>query len=94
VGFDRDQALPRHGAELTRMVADLQLFAAMCHETAIQLLFPEFNPCSDTKTLTPRELEVLRWTMESKTAWEVSRILNISEQTAVRHISNATHKLG
>jgi hypothetical protein len=31
--------------------------------------------------------------MEGKTAWEVGSILGISEQTAVRHLSNATHKL-
>lgn len=43
--------------------------------------------------LTQRELEALRWTMEGKTAWEVASILGISEQTAVRHLSNATRKL-
>ena len=36
---------------------------------------------------------VERWTMEGKTAWELSRILGISEQTVVRHLNNATHKL-
>ena len=43
--------------------------------------------------LTPRELEALRWTMEGKTAWEVGEILGITEQTAVRHLNNATRKL-
>lgn len=32
--------------------------------------------------------------MEGKTAWEVGAILSISEQTAVRHLNYATHKLG
>jgi len=32
--------------------------------------------------------------MEGKTAWEVGRILGISEQTAARHLNNATQKLG
>jgi DNA-binding CsgD family transcriptional regulator len=44
--------------------------------------------------LTPRELEVLRWTMDGKTAWEVGAILGISERTAVLHVNNAMHKLG
>lgn len=48
----------------------------------------------DHPPLTERELEALRWTMEGKTAWEVASILGISEQTAVRHLSNATRKLG
>ena len=43
--------------------------------------------------LTPRELEALRWTIDGKTAWEIGRILSISEQTAVRHLNNATPKL-
>jgi DNA-binding CsgD family transcriptional regulator len=43
--------------------------------------------------LTTRELEALGWTMEGKTAWEVGEILGISEQTAVRHLNNATRKL-
>jgi DNA-binding CsgD family transcriptional regulator len=51
-------------------------------------------PNGDRRPLTERELEALRWTMEGKTAWEVGSILGISEQTAVRHLSNATRKLG
>ena len=43
--------------------------------------------------LSDRELETLRWTMEGKTAWEVGCILGISEQTAARHLHNASRKL-
>ena len=45
-------------------------------------------------SLTPRELEALRWTMEGKTAWEVGTIMSISERTAVLHLQNAMRKLG
>ena len=38
-------------------------------------------------------MRALRWTLESKTAWEVGIILGISERTAVMHINNAMHKL-
>jgi len=31
--------------------------------------------------------------MEGKTAWELGRILGIAEQTAARHINNASQKL-
>ena len=48
----------------------------------------------DAPSLTPRELECLRWTMEGKTAWEVGSIVGITERTAGLHINNATHKLG
>jgi DNA-binding CsgD family transcriptional regulator len=92
-GVDRDQALPDDPIELQRTVADLQLFAVMAQDVAMRILVPvPLQP--DRPALTPRELEVLRWTMDGKTAWEAGAILGISERTAVLHISNATRKLG
>jgi len=92
IGVDRDQPLPGNSAEVTRMVADLQLFAVHAQDAALRLLLPA-TPQIDIPALTPRELESLRWTMEGKTAWELGSILGISERTAVLHINNATHKL-
>jgi DNA-binding CsgD family transcriptional regulator len=92
LGVDRDRALPGDPNELQRLVADLQLFAVHAQEAAMRLLVPtELQP--ERPALTPRELEVLRWTMEGKTAWEVGTVLGISERTAVLHINNAMHKL-
>jgi DNA-binding CsgD family transcriptional regulator len=93
MGVDRDQPLPAASAEVTRMVADLQLFAVHAQDAALRVLLPA-SPQPDIPTLTPRELESLRWTMEGKTAWELGNILGISERTAVLHVNNATHKLG
>jgi DNA-binding CsgD family transcriptional regulator len=93
LGVDRDQALPKDRAEVTRMVADLQLFAVHAQDTAMRVLVPQrLQP--ERPKLTPRELDSLRWTMEGKTAWEVGAILGIAERTAVLHINNAMHKLG
>jgi DNA-binding CsgD family transcriptional regulator len=92
MGVERDQPLPTDGAELTRLVADLQLFAVHAQDAALRVLSP--SPVqTDRPSLTPRELESLRWTMEGKTAWEVGAILGISERTAVLHVTNAMHKL-
>lgn len=92
-GVDRDQQLPSDRGELTRLVADLQLFAVHAQEAALRILVPvQLQP--ETPALTPRELESLRWTMEGKTAWELGTILGISERTAVMHVNNAMHKLG
>lgn len=44
--------------------------------------------------LTSREHECLHWLAEGKTSWEISRILSISERTAVFHINNCMMKLG
>jgi DNA-binding CsgD family transcriptional regulator len=93
LGVDRDRPVPADAAELTRMVADLQLFAVYAQDAALRILAPSAR---DPKipALTPRELEVLRWTMEGKTAWEVGNLLGITERTAALHVNNATHKLG
>ncbi|CAG0992682.1 Transcriptional activator protein AnoR [Burkholderiales bacterium] len=93
LGVDRDRPLPKAPEELTRLVADLQLFAVHAQDAALRVLVPA-SPQSDIPALTPRELESLRWTMEGKTAWELGNILGISERTAVLHVNNATHKLG
>lgn len=43
--------------------------------------------------LTPRETECLLWTSRGKTAWEISRILRVSEHTVEFHLRNCAHKL-
>jgi DNA-binding CsgD family transcriptional regulator len=92
MGVERDQALPSDSTELTRMVADLQLFAVHAQDTAMRILVPEsLQP--ECPALTPRELEVLRWTMDGKTAKAIGSLLNITERTAVAHLQNAMLKL-
>lgn len=93
LAVDRDQALPKDPAEVTQMVAALQLFAVHAQEASARLLVP-VGSRAEAPSLTPRELETLRWTMEGKTAWEVASVLGISERTAVLHANNAMHKLG
>lgn len=93
LGVVRDQALPKDPVEITRVVASLQLFAVHAQEAAMRIIVPATAE-QGSPTLTPRELETLRWTMEGKTAWEVANVLGISERTAVLHANNAMHKLG
>ena len=44
--------------------------------------------------LTNREVEILQWTVEGKTAWEIGSILQISERTVNFHIQNVMEKFG
>lgn len=44
--------------------------------------------------LSPRERECLAWTSRGKTAWEVSEILSLSEDTVTTYIKSAARKLG
>jgi DNA-binding CsgD family transcriptional regulator len=92
-GVDRQQAMPKDPIEVTRIVADLQLFAVHAQDAAQRILVPP-EAQLERPALTPRELECLRWTMEGKTAWEVGETLGITERTSVLHLNNAMHKLG
>ena len=93
LGVERDRPVPIDAAELTRVVADLQLFAVCAQDAALRILMPK-SADPRLPSLTPRELDSLRWTMEGKTAWEVGSVLGITERTAALHVNNATHKLG
>ena len=92
LGVDRDQALPTDTAELQRIVADLQLFAVHAQDTALRVLVSEGSR-PELPALTPRELEVLRWTMEGKVTSEISALLGIGDRTTVFHLQNAMLKL-
>lgn len=92
LGLDREEALPEPGMQLMQMVAGLQLLAAHALTTADRLLSPKLGK-GDLPKLTKRELDVLSWTAQGKTAWEVSVILGMSEKTVNFHLGNAMRKL-
>jgi DNA-binding CsgD family transcriptional regulator len=49
---------------------------------------------ADTRSLTPRELEVLTWAAQGKSAWEIGVVLGITKRTVDEHIHTAMRKLG
>jgi DNA-binding CsgD family transcriptional regulator len=89
---ERRAQLPLGPNELTRVVADLQLFAVHAQNAALRILLPA-SADPQVAMLTPREVEVMQWTMKGKTATEAADLLGISERTATLHLDNATHKL-
>jgi DNA-binding CsgD family transcriptional regulator len=94
VGLDSSDALPAPDSTARmRLVAGVQMFATYAVDAAIRLLAPVCRDQPERMSLSPRELEVLRWTMEGKTAWEVGRILAIAENTVTRHAHSASRKL-
>jgi DNA-binding CsgD family transcriptional regulator len=93
MGVDRDQPLPGDDALVTRMMADLQLLAVHAQETAVRLLVPDTVEVQYLPRLTEREIEILKWTAEGKSAWAVGQILNISEHNVKYHIKRILMKL-
>lgn len=67
--------------------------AQVTHEAMARLVVPSLMPDAAVE-LSPREIEVLRWTAEGKTSGEVSEIINITERTVNFHVNNALLKLG
>ncbi len=63
------------------------------HAGMAKLLVPKYVP-ETLVTMTAREKEVLRWTAEGKTAYEIGQILIVSERTVNFHINNVVAKLG
>lgn len=90
LGMDRDRALPRHPVRLNRLIADLQLLAVHAQDAAARLLTASTGALP---TLAPRQLEVLRLTMEGKSAWVVGNLLGISENTVNYHLKQIFRQL-
>lgn len=93
LGVDRSDPLPKEQRRLTRLMADLQLLAVHAQSAAAALLIPEDDDDLEDLKFTPRELDVLRWTMEGKSAWAVGEILGVSENTVNFHLRNVFKKL-
>ncbi len=92
LGLDRHDALPRHEAQLMRLLADLQLLAVYAQDAAVRLLAN--GAASTLPHLTAREREVLLWTSEGKTAAETAMLLGVSTHAVNFHVRNAAEKLG
>ncbi|NRR32721.1 autoinducer binding domain-containing protein [Oxalobacteraceae bacterium] len=62
------------------------------HQRMSELLLARHAP-EVRQHITLREREILRWTADGKTAYEIGRILLISENTVAFHIKNVVSKL-
>ena len=70
----------------------LHMFALRFHTQIREMQEPGLaEPPAD---LTSREIDVMFWTAEGKSTWDISQILAISESTVNFHISSAKRKLG
>ena len=91
ISFVRDHE-PLGSAELSANAGRLSYLADAGHEFMCRILSKECY-AEDAGKLSPREIEVLRWTAEGKTSGEISILTGISERTVNFHVSNAMVKL-
>jgi len=92
LGVDRFAPLPKQEGKVIRMMADLQLLAVHAQSAAIRL-FGSDQDALKIPRFTPRELEILRWCMDGKSAWQTGALLAISEATVNFHLRNVCTKL-
>jgi len=86
-------AQPLTRQELASKEARMSWLAQYAHAGMSRLLSPKLAPESRA-SLTAREKEVLCWTAEGKTSYEISQILSVAERTVNFHINNVIAKLG
>jgi DNA-binding CsgD family transcriptional regulator len=60
----------------------------------MRVLLPDTPQPAPAQRLTRREVEVLNWTKEGKSAWAVGQILGMSEATVQSHLRNVRRKMG
>jgi len=70
---------------------EIHLIATYAHEKIITFEIGA-SPAPNLK-LSPREVEILTWTAQGKTRWEISSILSISEDTVKDHLDHCCKKL-
>lgn len=97
LGMDRDKALPKRDAKLTRMVADLHLLAVHAQDAALRLLLPpgpeESASRASAPSVTARELEILRLLVQGKSNKGIANTLQVSDNTIEFHLKNVFRKL-
>lgn len=83
---------PNHPILESTVYAEAMLLASYVHQTASQLLFG--TRLRETRPLSARERECLKWAAEGKSSWDIAHLLDITERTVVFHLHNACEKLG
>jgi|GEM_PF-1539707 len=77
--------------DCARILAEVHARTAVLHKSFMDHLSIELAPA---QPLSPREQEVLTQWARGKTAWEISQLLGVSQDTVKFHLKNCYTKLG
>ena len=83
---------PLSNSELIKKTPLLVWFTQLAHLGLQDVFLSEMMPQAEI-TLTNRESEVIRWTADGKTSYEISVIVGIGERTVNFHLNNVMKKL-
>jgi len=79
-------------SEMANSESRMQLLSSIAHQALSRALAN--TPAITPVCLTPREIEVMKWTAEGRPSQEVAKRLLLSKATVDFHARNATLKLG
>lgn len=80
--------------EFNAKAADVLLLCNQLHKAMLAKIPQKHKTLSSLDHLSLREIEVLKWTAQGKTASDVGMILDLTTRTVNFHISSAIKKLG
>jgi len=80
--------------DLSQNLGGLSLLRDVAFDSLHQYVHASVAPDEEIPTLTARELDCLKWMCAGKTAWEIGRILSISEAGVNFHMGNLRTKFG
>jgi LuxR family transcriptional regulator, activator of conjugal transfer of Ti plasmids len=92
VTFAADERRPQFERCIKEHARVLQLMTMYFHAHVNRKLISD--RIVDGDILSPREFECLDWAAQGKSAWEIGRILGISQHTVAAYLGNAKAKLG
>lgn len=86
-------SLPHHESSRQDILHNLSVIEMLVHHLQINIERLLIEQNNDIKSLTSREIEIIKWTAFGKTAEETGKILSISHTTVIFHLNQARKKL-
>lgn len=93
IGVDGDMSLPLGEDRHHLAVQAFCTFASYAQAAAFDICLPPVTLSDNKSSLTPREIDALRWTMDGKTSRGVAAAMATSEEVASERLKNAMRKL-
>lgn len=93
-GPDSDQPSCGTPRQSRQLLEDILVFAAHAQAAAFELCTHFDPPVHERSSLTPGELEALRWTMDGLTSREIGQKMGLSERDVALRLQRAVRKLG
>jgi DNA-binding CsgD family transcriptional regulator len=85
-GVESDEPKEPSEDELAWRLSGFALVMAYAHVAVENVLAPSLGGQPQNNPLSPRQREVLQWTAQGKSAWDVAQILSISTNTVNQHL--------